>query len=193
MEFSGLDYNELESWQRTAIPPGSNLRWEIHAGRVPIERLATLAPQFTTLLGDMPLGSLDVPPLRYEVQAFITWYEELDRHGGEHFLVLLTDGADIAALCEASWDSRFPDRVFQMLTAVARPWRGQGLAKGVKAAMLRLLRDRHPQIRLMITGNAEVNAPMLSINNRLGFTVYRRAGSYQIGHDALAAWLSTRM
>jgi GNAT superfamily N-acetyltransferase len=192
LALAGVDWDELARWQAAAIPPGSGLRWEIHAGRVPMERLAALQPQFSRLLGDVPLGSLDLPPLRFEMQTYVSWYDEMDRRGGEHFMVLLLDGTMVAGISEAHWSPRFPDRVYQELTGVARPWRGKGLAKGLKAAMLRLVRERHPEVALMSTSNAEANAPILSINRRLGFVVYRRDGSYQIGLDALGAWLAGR-
>jgi hypothetical protein len=38
----------------------------------------------------------------------------------------------------------------------------------------------------MITTNAEANAPMLSINQRLGFAVHRQEGTYQISRETLA-------
>jgi GNAT superfamily N-acetyltransferase len=122
----------------------------------------------------------------------LAWYDELDRHGGEHILVMLMEDDRIAAVCEASWDARFPDRVYQMLTAVARPWRGRGLAKGVKAAMMRLIRDRHPDIRFITTSNANLNAPMLAINAQLGFAEHRRTAIYQIGFSAITEYLARR-
>ena len=190
LAFDKLDWEELARWAR-ATKPGDGLTWEMHAGRVPLERLAPLMAPFSALINEQPLGSLEVPRMRYEVQGYLTWYEDMDRRGGEHFLVLLRHGDDVAAMCDASWDARFPDRVYQQLTAVARPWRSKGLAKGVKAAMLNLIRARHPKVRMMITTNAEANAPMLSINQRLGFAVYRQEGTYQISREALArfaAW-----
>jgi RimJ/RimL family protein N-acetyltransferase len=77
----------------------------------------------------------------------------------------------------------------QRLTAVARRWRGKGLAKGVKAAMLQLVRERHPEVALAVTHNAEVNAPMLAINRRLGFAAHRHDGLYQIGTESLRTFL----
>jgi GNAT superfamily N-acetyltransferase len=152
---------------------------------VPLDRLARLMAPFTVLIGDMPLGALDLPAIRYELPAHVSWYEEMDRSGGEHLVVMLLDGDEVAAVCNAHWEKRFPDRVFQALTAVARPWRGKGLAKGAKAAMLKLVRERHPEVRMIVTHNAEVNAPMLSINRRLGFGVYRQTVSYQIDRESL--------
>lgn len=190
LPFAGLDWAELARWE-AAAPPG--LRWEVHAGRVPMARLAALAPIFTTLNQDVPAGDLDAPAHRHDMQGYATWYEEADRAGGQHLLVLLLDGGEVAGMCEAEWDARFPDRVHQALTAVARPWRGRGVAKALKARMLRLVRDQQPGAVLMTTNNATSNAPMLSINTRLGFVRHRETGTYQVGRDALAAYLAARL
>ena len=186
---AGLDWDALLAWEG-AVPPG--LQWEIHVGRVPLNRLAALIPSFTTLVGDAPTGELETPPSRYDLQGYVTGYEEADRSGGKHLLAMLMDGDEVAGLCEGWWDARFPDRAYQVLTAVARPWRGQGLAKALKARMLHLVRERLPEVTLMTTYNAQSNAPMLSINAQLGFVRHKQVGTYQIGPDALAAWLATR-
>lgn len=53
------------------------------------------------------------------------------------------------------------------LTGVTRAWRGQGVATGLKLAAIRAARRLGaPLIR---TDNASDNAPMLAINDRLGF------------------------
>ncbi len=190
--FDRLDWEELARWHAAAIPPSGNLRWEVHAGRVPLDRLAALLPRMSTLYGDVPRGTLDLPPPRYELPAYTAWYENMDQRGGEHLVVLLMDGEEIAGICEAGWNPSFPDRASQELTAVARPWRGKGLAKGLKAAMLRLVHARHPEVRAMSTENADGNAPILAINRRLGFVEYRCDSTFQVSRDSLEAWLAGR-
>lgn len=189
MHFAGLDWAELARWEGAA-PPG--LRWEVHAGRVPMDRLAGLMPDFTALVQDVPRGEMDGPANRLTMEGYANWYKDADRHGGEHLLVLLLDGEAVAGMCECDWDRRFPSRIYQTLTAVARPWRGRGVAKAVKARMLRLVRDHQPGVTLMTTNNATSNAPMLSINTRLGFERHQERGTYQVGPDALEAFLLTR-
>lgn len=185
LDFAGLDWEELGRWRAQVATSAPALRWEIHAGRVPYARLAQLMAPFSRLINEQPLGTLDIPRMRYEVSGYETWYAQMDERGGEHFLVLLCNGDEVAAVCDASWDARFPERVYQQLTAVDARWRGQGLAKGVKAAMLEVMHHRQPQVRTMITVNANANAPMLSINQRLGFAVHRRDATYQLALDAL--------
>ncbi|QNK66624.1 GNAT family N-acetyltransferase [Variovorax sp. PAMC26660] len=192
LSFDGLDWEALGQWQAQALATNRGLRTEIHVGRVPLERLEALMAPLSTLLEDAPTSALARGPMRYELEGFLAWYADLDLRGGEHFLVLLLDGDELAAVCDASWNPRLPDRMWQALTAVARPWRGKGLAKAVKAAMLRLVHERHPQVAMAITNNAEVNAPMLAINHQLGFVAHRHDGVYQIGTESLRAYLSSR-
>lgn len=189
LHLAGLDWTELARWE-AAAPPG--LRWDLHAGRVPLDRLARLVPDFTVLIQDEPRGEMDGPANRFTVDGYANWYKDADRYGGEHLLVLLLDSDAVTGMCECSWDPRFPSRIYQRFTAVARSWRGRGVAKAVKARMLRLVRDQQPGVTLMTTNNATSNAPMLSINTRLGFARHQESGTYQVGPDALDAFLLTR-
>ncbi|MEJ8858273.1 GNAT family N-acetyltransferase [Variovorax robiniae] len=186
--FDALDWEMLARWAGSAT---HGLRWEMHCGRVPLQTLAPLMAPFTELINDQPLDDLDIPRIRYELKDYESWYADLDRRGGDHFLVLLRDGEQrVAAMCDATWDARFPDRMYQQLTAVARPWRGHGLAKAVKARMLELVRASHPEVRTVLTNNAVVNAAMLSINERLGFSVHKEDRTYQIDLPTLRAYLA---
>jgi len=193
LRFSQLDWRELARWNGDFPSAALGLRWEVHAGRVPRQTLATLIEPFTQLINQVPLGTLEVPRLRYELDAYRSWYADMDRRGGEHFLVLLRDRDDnVAAMCDASWDQRFADRMYQQLTAVAAPWRGRGLAKAVKARMLQLVRERHPQVQMAVTFNAAVNEAILSINRRLGYAVHREDTTYQLDRDGLRHCLQRR-
>jgi len=88
---------------------------------------------------------------------------------------------------EAVWASEFPDRVFQNLTAVAPAWRGRGLAKAVKARLLREVSERRPCVRPAITSNAKVNAAILAVNAQLGFVQHRDVRTFQIARGAIDA------
>ena len=185
--FSGLDWSCLRKWEDGASARG--LTWERYAGRVPRDVLVALLPVFTELFADVPLGGLETGPIRWEINGYDLWYETLERIGGEHHLVLLRapDGS-VAGLSEARWDVRAPGIVRQQLTAVARPWRGQGVGRALKAAMLRQVHQTHPEATVIGTDNAEVNAPILLINAHVGFKVVWRNVDYQVTRAALDEW-----
>src|SRR5947207_13927077 len=101
--------------------------------------------------------------------------------------MLRAPNCTVAGLSEAGWDSRTPGIVRQQLTAVARPWRSRGVARALKAAMLRQVHESHPNATVIGTNNAEVNAPILSINARVGFKIAWRNVDYQVRREALDA------
>ncbi len=87
----------------------------------------------------------------------------------------------------------FPEEktlIHQYMTGVKDVYRGRGLGKWVKAAMLLRVRQEFPQVKIVITGNATSNAAMLSINRRLGFKPYRDGVEAQIRLDAVEAYLA---
>lgn len=188
LDLSQVDGRMLHAWEAGGTSV-EGLSWEIHAGRVPLDRYAALIPQLTVMLNSMPLGDLDIPPFRLDLDQIKAWYAEMDAHGGDHMMVVLNAGAEIVAVSEANWVSDYPDRAFQNLTAVAPAWRGRGLAKAVKARLLRAVCERRPSIRLVVTSNANVNAAMLAINAQLGFAQHRDVRTFQIARDAIEAAL----
>lgn len=189
LDLSRVDESILRAWEARGDQV-EGLAWEIHVGRVPLDRYEALIPQLTIMLNSMPLGDLDIPPLRYNLVQIEAWYADMDARGGDHTMVLLNAGMDVVAVSEAVWASEFPDRAFQNLTAVAPAWRGRGLAKAVKARLLRAVCERRPEVRLAITGNANVNAAILAINTQLGFVAHRDVRTFQITRGAIEAALA---
>ena len=73
----------------------------------------------------------------------------------------------------------------QHLTGVRSNYRGRGLGKWLKARMLFWAKDAYPEMRYVVSGNTDSNAPMLSINSRMGFKIHKRHVSYKYTVDHL--------
>ena len=165
--FAELDWPRLREWEDAATAGGDGLVWERYAGRIPRDVLVTLLPVFTNLFVDVPLGGLETAPARWEISGYDQWYETLDRAGrGHHLVVLRAPDGTVVGLSEAAWDARAPGIVRQQLTAVARPWRGRGVARALKAAMLRQVHDAHPEAVVISTNNAEVGNAAHAVDQR---------------------------
>ena len=72
-----------------------------------------------------------------------------------------------------------PERINQGLTGVLEDYRGRGLGKWMKAEMLRYIENHIPDARFIVAGNADHNAPMNSINERLGYKPYYDETSFK--------------
>jgi GNAT superfamily N-acetyltransferase len=64
-----------------------------------------------------------------------------------------------------------PQQAWQMITVVHPDHRGHRLGLAVKLANLALLEERAPKVELVVTGNASVNAPMIAVNDMMGFEI----------------------
>jgi GNAT superfamily N-acetyltransferase len=82
---------------------------------------------------------------------------------------------ELAGHTVVSVEREQPWLAWQLDTAVARDHRGHRLGQLLKIEMLRWMRDEEPQVRSLITWNAESNAHMVGINELLGYTVIGRA------------------
>ena len=64
-----------------------------------------------------------------------------------------------------------PESSWQHDTLVMREHRGHGLGLAMKVANLWDVMDRHPGVRTISTWNADENAPMITVNEEMGFAV----------------------
>ena len=64
-----------------------------------------------------------------------------------------------------------PGQAWQLVTIVHPEHRGHRLGLAVKLANLDFLAERAPAVRMIGTGNAQENAPMIAVNDMLGFEI----------------------
>ncbi len=73
-----------------------------------------------------------------------------------------------------------PDVIEQGLTGVAKSYQGRGLGKLLKSEMLFEVKENFPLVDKIYTANANSNAPMLKINNEMGFKELSTWKHYEI-------------
>ena len=132
--------------------------------------------------------STDEPAGDSERQAE-TWDEERLR---ENARLLMDRGArqlaavaqhvpsgQLVAMTELLIAEDVPNLAWQMITVVHPDHRGHRLGLAVKLANLELLAERSPAAQVVQTGNASVNAPMIAVNEMMGFEVVSEGAFWQ--------------
>jgi GNAT superfamily N-acetyltransferase len=89
------------------------------------------------------------------------------------------DSGRLVAFTELALPGQRPTEAWQWATLVRREHRGHRLGLAVKLANLDYLATVFPEARLVITGNAQENAPMIAVNEMLGFEVAATATFWQ--------------
>ncbi|HEY6471263.1 MAG TPA: GNAT family N-acetyltransferase [Acidimicrobiales bacterium] len=85
----------------------------------------------------------------------------------------------LVAMTELLLADDTPAQSWQMITVVHPDHRGHRLGLAVKLANLDFLAERAPDVRLVQTGNASVNAPMIAVNELMGFEVVSEGAFWQ--------------
>ncbi len=83
-----------------------------------------------------------------------------------------------AGYSEIFWRPDRPTLAHQDDTAVLPAYRNLGLGRWLKAVMIERILAERPQVRFVRTWNADVNRPMLNINDEMGFRPYRSWTTY---------------
>ena len=102
---------------------------------------------------------------------------ESDRNAAAQGLTRLVAVAEhiesgrLVACSELALPRDHPVEAWQWVTIVLREHRGHRLGLAVKLANLDVLAATAPAVKLVITGNAQENAPMIAVNDMLGFEV----------------------
>lgn len=182
LDFKNVDWNQVETWIREGEKRNPEVKLESFFGvsEINIEEYAEI---LTELMSEVPTLEEDEERDKEIItpNRFREYVQFLARKKYKLFtLRTIESDGKVSGLTEIRFsDINNPEIIEQALTGVRSIHRGRGLGKWLKAAMLVYIRESFPKAKHFITGNANHNAPMLSINNRLGFKPYRQRRSYK--------------
>jgi GNAT superfamily N-acetyltransferase len=150
------------------------------AGPVPEDLAAGWVLLTSTLMTEAPLGELTREPELPDVATLRAGEEMTAKQGRTTYntVAIAPDGA-VVAYTDIATTVHEPGVAYQWGTLVRRDARGHRLGLAVKVANQRLLQRERPDITTVTTYNADVNAHMIGVNERLGFRPVARLGEFQ--------------
>ncbi len=144
-------------------------------GPVPEDILESFGALIGTLMTEAPSGGTELEPEQFDAER-IRSDEAVFAASGRTKLttIALASDGDVVAYSELVVPAHDPGRVYQWGTLVKPAHRGHRLGLAAKVANLQWLHEEHPDARLLVTYNAEVNAPMIAVNEAMGFRPVER-------------------
>jgi mycothiol synthase len=185
LKLAEVDWEMLDAWRREGPQRASGVRLEMFQD-VPDADIEEYTRLYTETMNQQPLGELEgrakVTPESRRIA------ERRRREKGYTWITLISrepDGA-ISGLTEVLYSPEEPYKIHQDLTGVKEVYRGRGLGKWLKAEMAFYIKEHYPDVQFIATGNATTNAPMLSINQRMGFKQHIAGAAFKFQVEELA-------
>ncbi len=163
-----VDWQLIDQWLRR----GRTKHWDTKIEffqECPDDDIDQFSRVYTEIINQRPTGEIEqeliTTPESRRIEELnlkkrgIEWYTMISR---EH------DG-QISGLTDIMYNPEEPHRVNQYFTGVLARYRRRGLAKRLKAEMLKVIRNRFPDVEYITTFTARTNRPMRAINKELGF------------------------
>ncbi len=154
--------------------------------RCPDEIVEEYTSLFTEIFRLIPLGDFDFVPGDETTETRREKEQRFEDLGYEWYTLATQEKNGVfSGLTEIFYHRGRPHSVGQELTGVKPKYRRRGLGKWLKAEMLVFIKKEFPDAQYIVTGNADMNAPMLSINERMGFKIFNKEQCYSIKLDEL--------
>ena len=150
------------------------------AGPVPDELAEGWVRLTSTLNTEAPTGEMHREAETADVSVLREAEANTAQQGRTKYNTVALDASgDVVAYTDVATTIHEQGKAYQWGTLVRPDVRGHRLGLAVKVANLQLLQAERPDIELLTTYNAEVNAHMVAVNDRLGYTPVGRLGEFQ--------------
>lgn len=183
----------MRQWIERGEAKAQGFRLELIDGPYPEADIQAISDLFR-VMNDAPRGSLDVEDEEYKVEHIRQWEGTMIKRGLERWRMQARhiESGELAGFTEVVWNPYRPDILQQWGTGVKPTFRGLGLGRWLKAAMLEQVLRERPSVRVIRTGNATSNGPMLKINFDMGFKPYKAFQVWEVETEQVARVLTEK-
>jgi mycothiol synthase len=184
LAFEDLDLELIDEWVSIGEARSGEYELVWWDDAIPEESLDEVV-DLLMVMNDAPRGDLELEDFEFSGENIRQNEAAVAARNIARWMVAVrhTESGRLAGFTEMYFNPTIPDLGQQNDTGVFPEHRGRGLGRLLKATMIRRVLEERPEIRRVRTGNATNNAPMLRINEELGFRELRVETIYQVAVD----------
>ncbi|HKG54281.1 MAG TPA: GNAT family N-acetyltransferase, partial [Anaerolineales bacterium] len=192
LKVSELDRDLITCWLQEGEPLQSEFDMGLWEGGFPDEHIDEIATLLQQLANDQPRDDLEMEDMKITPEIIHQVEKNMFARGEELWALYVLDRANqkLVGWTEVTWNPNRPMILNQGFTAVDSTYRNKGLGRWLKAAMMKKILQDRPQVEFIRTRNANSNAPMLKINNEMGFKPYHAFIAWQVNTEQVENYLS---
>jgi mycothiol synthase len=172
LDLHAVDRDLIDRWLDVPSAVRDVYELWIVVGAYPTDQYRAIA-EVEVVMNTMPHDDLDLEDAVIDADWVAQREREQAKSPGERWTIFARERTtqQLVGYTQVFFYADWPGHVDQGNTGVHPDHRGHGLGRWLKAAMLdRIFRDKPDSVNVW-THNAFSNAPMLAINNELGFVV----------------------
>jgi len=189
LDLAQLDPDLMERWRNEGPRDLFSLGWWI--GAYPEEDLVPIC-DLKDVMNTEPRDDLEVEDWKWTPEIVRQQEFSMRERKVERWTLFTRHQAsgELAGYTEVFYDPTQGETLWQGDTGVLPKYRGHGLGKWLKATMTEKVLTERPQVVRVRTGNANSNAPMLRINDAMGFRPYKDWTAWQVEVAKVREYLS---
>lgn len=170
----------LDRLEAQAAPRHARYTFLDVTGRLPDELVLPVGRIRAAVETEAPMGEIPREPPHVDAERVRAEEQVIAEMGRQTFatLAFAPDGS-LAAYTEVAVSERDPDWAYQWGTLAYREHRGHALGLATKVRNTRWVQELFPTKRGIRTWNADVNAPMVAVNDLLGYRPVERLSEWQ--------------
>jgi GNAT superfamily N-acetyltransferase len=193
LSFSDIDWSMINDWIQEGEQTNRDSKIQIINGKIPDDIVLEFIKSFNESAKDQPRDDSSMGDMILTIDE-LRKMEETEKSAGIKSLFALTieKNGEISGFSNLKILPGREKLLSQGLTGVPKRFRGRKLGKWVKANLLLFVKENFPESESIVTGNAESNAPMLYINNKLGFKKYKEQVMAQVYLENIKQYLHSK-
>ena len=191
LALADIDRHLLERW--TADPASRGYELVFIDGRVP-EELAQAYVDVVLVMNTAPRDDLELNDFTYSVEELREQEDQQRAAGGRTWLLLARHVAsgELVGVHSLAFTPHDVKKAFVGITGVLPAHRGHRLGRRLKAELTLRLLTEQPQIECVVTGNADSNEAMLTINREMGYRPHASGATWEVQRSHLEGLLAHR-
>ena len=175
-----VDESDLDRLAADAAAHHAGYRIVAFTGACPDEHVDAYCRLKTAMIIEAPMGEVEMEPERWDEARLREEEAELaDMRRTRFSAFALTPAGEVAGFNELLHAAHDVGNAYNWDTLVVPAHRGHRLGMALKVANLRRLQAEYPDARRVHTHNAAQNAPMVAVNDAVGFFPVERVGEWQ--------------
>ena len=181
LDLADVDKGMIRQWVIQGEKRAVGIELGLWEGPYPDDQLDRVVA-LMEVMDSQPTDDLDVEEMKFNAEQIRSLEKNVFSDGVERWTLYARDAASdqMTGFTELYYNPNNPKVLEQGNTGVFPEYRGRGIGKWLKAAMIEKVFAERPEAQFIRTGNADSNAPMLKINHQLGFKQLKANASWQI-------------